>query len=171
MKLPDITAKWATLSTTGKWWVGGIGGFALLGGIAMLQDEPVAAVDYQTPRTGIAQAAPLSEKIATADVTAEQTGPAQANTGCNPPPLGMGYNQWFQMCEAMLENMHQTQNPYRIVYPEYVRMMWQMYDLQSHPENYPNLAGSACSPEGSGFMNPSGHAQICRGGRWTVGSN
>jgi hypothetical protein len=59
-------------------------------------------------------------------------------------------------------------NPYRLPYGEYERMLWQMYDVNYHPERYPSLIGSACSPEGSGQMNQSGHGQICRGGRWTV---
>jgi len=90
---------------------------------------------------------------------------------CNPPPPNLEYAAWYRNCESVLQARWRDSNPYGLPYREYVRMLWQMYEVRYHPERHPGLVGSACSPEGSGFMNASGHAQICRNGRWTVGGN
>lgn len=97
------------------------------------------------------------------------TRPAQSQ--CNPPPCGYDQQQWYRQCEPMLQYLWRNQNPYGIVYSEFVRMYWQMYEVACVPGSHPLLPGQPCSPEGSGYMNPSGHAQICRGGRWTVGGS
>jgi hypothetical protein len=93
---------------------------------------------------------------------------AAGNAQCNPPRPNLDYPAWYRDCQGVLQARHRDSNPYGLPYGEFVRMIWQMYDLRYHPGRYPSLAGSACSPEGSGYMNPSGHAQICRQGRWTV---
>jgi hypothetical protein len=93
---------------------------------------------------------------------------APAKAQCNPPAPRLTYPAWVRECAGVVQARWRDSNPYRMPYGEYERMLWQMYDVHYHPERYPGLIGSACSPEGSGYMNPSGHAQICRGGRWTV---
>jgi hypothetical protein len=97
---------------------------------------------------------------------AQSTTPA-ANR-CNPPRPNLEYPAWRRDCEGMLQMLFRTNNPYGLPYSEFVRMYWQMYEVTYYPERHPSLIGSACSPEGSGYMNPSGHAQLCRNGRWTV---
>jgi hypothetical protein len=87
---------------------------------------------------------------------------------CNPPRPNMEYPEWRRDCDGMLQMLYSTNNPYGLPYGEFVRMYWQMYEVAYHPERHPGLVGSPCSPEGSGFMNPSGHAQLCVGGRWRV---
>lgn len=94
-----------------------------------------------------------------------------ATQQCNPPRPNLEYPAWYRDCAAMLQYLHRTQNPYGMPYTEYVRMLWQMYEVRYYPGRHPSLVGSQCSPEGSGYMNQSGHAQICRGGRWTVMGN
>ncbi|MCC7227954.1 MAG: hypothetical protein IT507_14820 [Burkholderiaceae bacterium] len=93
--------------------------------------------------------------------------PASAK-GCNPPAPRLEYPAWVRECAGVVQARWHDSNPYGLPYGEYERMLWQMYDVNYHPERYPSLIGSACSPEGSGQMNQSGHGQICRGGRWTV---
>ena len=93
------------------------------------------------------------------------------NPQCNPPRPNLEYPAWRRDCEGMLQMLYRTNNPYGLPYGEFVRMYWQMYEVAYHPERHPGLPGSPCSPEGSGTMNPSGHAQICVQGRWRVGSN
>jgi hypothetical protein len=99
-------------------------------------------------------------------VAAQRNAPAVNR--CNPPRANLNYPAWRRDCEGMLQTLYRTNNPYRLPYPEFVRMYWQMYEVVYYPERHPGLIGSACSPEGSGYMNPSGHAQLCRNGRWTV---
>ncbi len=89
-----------------------------------------------------------------------------ALAGCNPPPGNLEYPAWYRECQGVLQARFCDSNPYGLPYTEYVRMIWQMYEVRNHPERHPSLIGSACSPEGSGYMNPSGHAQICTRGRW-----
>jgi hypothetical protein len=96
---------------------------------------------------------------------------AAAAQKCNPPRPNLEYADWRRDCDGMLQMLFSTNNPYRLPYGEFIRMYWQMYEVVYHPERHPGLAGSRCAPEGSGFMNPSGHAQICRGGRWQVAGN
>jgi hypothetical protein len=104
------------------------------------------------------------------EVSAQNANRAQPQTQrCNPPRPNLEYRAWYAECESMLQYLHRTQNPYGLPYTEYVRMLWQMYEVRYYPDRHPSLVGSQCSPEGSGYMNQSGHAQICRGGRWTVG--
>lgn len=91
-----------------------------------------------------------------------------AAAGCNPPTPNLEYRAWYQECQGVLQARFRDSNPYGLPYSEYVRMLWQMYEVRYHPERHPGLIGSVCSPEGSGYMNQSGHAQICRNGRWTV---
>jgi hypothetical protein len=95
-------------------------------------------------------------------------GQAQAATRCNPPPPNLEYPVWYRECQDVLQARFRDSNTYRLPYTEFVRMVWQMYEVRSHPERHPGLPGSPCSPEGSGYMNPSGHAQLCVGGRWRV---
>jgi hypothetical protein len=96
------------------------------------------------------------------------TSAAPAAQQCNPPRPNLEYPEWRRDCDGMLQMLYRTNNPYRLPYTEFVRMYWQMYEVAFHPERHPSLIGSRCAPEGSGFMNPSGHAQLCVGGRWRV---
>jgi hypothetical protein len=91
-------------------------------------------------------------------------------TQCNPPRPNLEYPAWYRECQGVLQARFRDSNPYQLPYAEFVRMVWQMYEVRYRPGRYPNLPGSPCSPEGSGYMNPSGHAQICTRGRWRVGS-
>lgn len=100
---------------------------------------------------------------------ASQPVSARGGGQCNPPRPNLEYAAWRRDCEAMLQYLHRTTNPYRLPYGEFVRMYWQMYEVTYHPERHPGLVGSPCTPEGAGFVNSSGHTQICRGGRWRVG--
>jgi hypothetical protein len=100
---------------------------------------------------------------------AQNQGARSTGSQCNPPPCGYGQQQWYRQCEQMLQYLWRNQNPNQIIYSEFVRMYWQMYEVACVPGSHPLLPGQPCSPEGSGYMNQSGHAQICRGGRWTVG--
>jgi hypothetical protein len=100
---------------------------------------------------------------------AGQASAQRAAPRCNPPRPNLAYAVWRSDCEGVLQARWRDANPYRLPYTEYVRMIWQMYDVQYNPDRYPGLPGSRCSPEGSGYMNPSGYPQICRQGRWRIG--
>lgn len=104
----------------------------------------------------------------TAMLTASQPASAQRGGRCNPPRPNLDYNSWYRDCEGVLQARFRDSNAYGLPYSEFVRMIWQMYEVQYHPERHPGLVGSPCSPEGSGYVNQSGHRQICRGGRWQV---
>ena len=87
---------------------------------------------------------------------------------CNPPRPNLEYPAWYRECQGVLQARFRDSNPYQLPYTEFVRMIWQMYEVRYFPGRHPGLVGSQCSPEGSGTMNQSGHAQLCRNGRWTV---
>lgn len=93
---------------------------------------------------------------------------APAARQCNPPRPNLEYPAWYRECEGVLQARFRDSNPYQLPYTEFVRMIWQMYEVRYFPGRHPGLVGSQCSPEGSGYMNQSGHAQLCRNGRWTV---
>ena len=92
----------------------------------------------------------------------------EARAGYKPPPQRLERPAWFRQCAGVLQARFRESNPYRLPYPAYEWMLWQVYDVIYHPERYPGLPGSRCAPEGSGYKNPSGYAQICKNGRWTV---
>jgi hypothetical protein len=95
---------------------------------------------------------------------------APAASRCNPPAPRLEYTVWYSACEGVLQARFRDSNPYRLPYTEYVRMLWQVYDVRYHLERYPGLPGSQCWPEGSGYMNPSGHPLYCVNGKWSVSS-
>lgn len=115
--------------------------------------------------------AALATFVATAQAQPQYYNQQQGGGRCNPPPGYLQYDAWYRECEQVLQARFRDSNPYGLPYSEFVRMVWQMYEVIYFPGRHPTLMGQPCSPEGSGYMNPSGHAQICRGGRWQVYGN
>jgi hypothetical protein len=95
--------------------------------------------------------------------------PALAN--CQPPPPGLGPQDWYALCTNEINWMYQNQNPGGLDYDTYVSAVYAAYVQASlGGGGASGLVGGQCSPDGTTMCNSSGWLQTCAGGIWTTGA-
>jgi hypothetical protein len=98
--------------------------------------------------------------------------PALAN--CQPPPPGLGPEDWYALCTNEIGWLFQNQNPGGLNYETYVDALYTAYVQASigggGGGGGSGLVGSACAPEGATLCNSSHWLQTCVGLIWTTGA-
>ena len=90
--------------------------------------------------------------------------PALAN--CNPPPVGLGPDQWYYLCTNEIQYAYQQLGA-GWEYQSFVGALYQEYLRASVPG--PGHM-QQCSPDGQSYCNASGWLMTCTNGQWLTGA-
>ena len=87
---------------------------------------------------------------------------------CNPPPTGLGPEQWYSLCIVEIQNTYQQYGA-GWDYQMFVTTLYQTYVQASLGVGIGGQS-TACAPDGQSYCNSSGWLMTCTNGQWLTGA-